>query len=56
MQRDNLDGAAVEHLVTASLGDPQGTALDATAGKMYWTEVGAQKIQRGTWTEPRWRP
>ena len=51
IKRSNLDGSAVEDLVTFSipgLTGPKGIAIDLAASKMYWTfEVfPAHKIQR----------
>ena len=46
IQRANLDGSAVEDLVTSGLDNPAGLALDPAAGKMYWTDHGTSKIQR----------
>jgi len=39
IQRANLDGSAVEDLVTTSVIEPVRIALDLRAGKMYWTEA-----------------
>ena len=44
IQRSNLDGSGIEHLVTVGLAD--GIALDVAGGKMYWTDWGTEKIQR----------
>ena len=46
IQRANLDGSAVEDLVTSGLSHPSGLALDPAGGKMYWTDWGTEKIQR----------
>ena len=43
--RANLDGAGVEVLVAGLLG-AKGIALDVPGGMMYWTDAGAEKIQR----------
>ena len=45
IQRANFDGSNVEDLVTG-LDAPLGLALDVAAGKMYWTDLNANKIQR----------
>ena len=42
----DLDGTHVEDLVTTGLLGPWGIALDVAAGKMYWTDYYAGKIQR----------
>ena len=39
IQRANLDGSEVEHLILG-LDRPFGVALDVDAGKMYWTTGG----------------
>ena len=41
-----MDGTNIEDLVTTGLMDPLDIALDLTAGKMYWTDQGTDKIQR----------
>ena len=46
IQRSNLDGSAVEDLITTGVEAPIGIALDVTGGKMYWTDPPADKIQR----------
>ena len=46
IQRANLDGSAVEDLVTAGLDNPLAIVLDVAGGKMYWTDIGPDKIQR----------
>ena len=46
IQRVNLDGSDVQDLVTSSLKDPSGIALDVSGGKMYWIDGGTDKIQR----------
>ena len=46
IQRANLDGSAVEDLVTSGLALPLGIALDVAGGKMYWTDPGTSKVQR----------
>ena len=46
IQRANLDGSAVEDLVTSGLALPLGIALDVAGGKMYWTDSGTSKVQR----------
>ncbi len=46
VMRANLDGSGIEVLVDAGLAAPSGIALDAVAGMMYWTDRGAEKIQR----------
>ena len=46
IQRANLDGTAVQNLVTTGLSGPFGIALDIGAGKMYWTDYLTNKIQR----------
>lgn len=46
IQRANLDGSAIEDLVTTSISYPRAIALDVTAGKMYWTDRGLQGIYR----------
>ncbi|MCH7884296.1 MAG: hypothetical protein IIC01_03510, partial [Planctomycetes bacterium] len=38
IQRANLDGSAVEDLVTTGLFVPVGIAVDPTGGKVYWTD------------------
>ena len=38
IQRANLDGTALEDLVTIEALTPVGIALDLSIGKMYWTE------------------
>ena len=43
----NLDGSNIEDLVTQGLVNPFGIALDVVSGKMYWTDYGTKKIQRG---------
>ncbi|NIU13721.1 MAG: DUF5050 domain-containing protein [candidate division Zixibacteria bacterium] len=43
-QRANLDGSAVEDLVSSSI--PTGIAIDIAGGKMYWTAMGTDKIYR----------
>lgn len=45
IQRANLDGSAVQDLVTG-LNFPFGIALNVAAGKMYWTDFSNGKIQR----------
>ena len=45
LQRANLDGTNLELLVTG-LVNPSGIALDVAGGKIYWTDIGAGKIQR----------
>ena len=45
IQRANLDGSQVEDLVTG-LGGIDGLALDASGGKIYWTERSDKKIRR----------
>ena len=42
----NLDDPKVEYLVTNRLGFPEYIALDAGAGKMYWTDWRTGTIQR----------
>ena len=47
LRRANLDGSLVEDVVTGMPGSPYELALDATGGKVYWTEyVGALAIRR----------
>ena len=47
IQRANLDGTAVEDLVTSGVRWANGLALDLGARKMYWTDSGSPpKIQR----------
>ncbi len=46
VQRANLDGSAVEDLVTSGLALPRGIALDVAGGKMYWTDSATSKVQR----------
>ena len=46
IQRSNLDGSAVEDLVTTGLNEPSGIALDVSGGKLYWTDARTDKIQR----------
>ncbi len=41
-----LDGSSVSETVVPSLRLPRGVALDVAEGTMYWTEGGANKIQR----------
>ena len=36
----------MEELVSQGLQSPRGLALDAEAGKLYWTDSGTGKIQR----------
>jgi len=36
VQRSNLDGSNVEEIVTLSSGSPDGVAVDAAGGKVYW--------------------
>ena len=43
--RANLDGSGDEQLVSG-LDNPQGIAVDAAGGKMYWGDAGNQEIQR----------
>ncbi|MDH4240088.1 MAG: hypothetical protein OEW48_11035 [Phycisphaerae bacterium] len=43
-QRANLDGSAVEDLVSSSI--PTGIAIDIAGGKMYWISMGTDKIYR----------
>ena len=45
IQRANLDGSQVEDVVTG-LGGIDGLALDASGGKIYWTERSDKKIRR----------
>ena len=46
IQRANLDGSAVEDLITTGLLNPWAIALDVASGKMYWTDIGVPNIQR----------
>ncbi|MCI0552868.1 MAG: DUF5050 domain-containing protein, partial [Anaerolineae bacterium] len=47
IQRANLDGSAVEDLVTTGLSFPDGIAVDVVNGHIYWTNGGVDdKIQR----------
>src|SRR5262245_48381451 len=48
IQRANLNGSAVEDLVTglAGIEVPFGVALDLDSGRMYWTEWFYGKVQR----------
>ena len=46
IQRANLDGANAESLVTNTIHNPEGIALDLDADKVYWMDSGADKIQR----------
>ncbi len=41
IKRADLDGANIEHVLTAGLVDPRGIALDVNAGKMYWADGAA---------------
>ena len=45
IQRSNLDGSEAEYLIYG-LGNPNGIALDLSAGKIYWTEMNLRKTQR----------
>ncbi|UCC22567.1 MAG: SMP-30/gluconolactonase/LRE family protein, partial [Planctomycetota bacterium] len=47
IRRANLDGSAVEEVVTTGLNRPFAIALDGVGRKMYWTDHGTSKIQRG---------
>ena len=55
IQRGNLDGTAVENLVTSGLDWLRCIAFDDTAVKMYWTDEGAGMIQRGNLDGTAWR-
>ncbi len=46
IQRSNLDGSAVEDLITSGLHSPNGLALDVSGGKTYWADAGTNKVQR----------
>ena len=46
IQRANLDGTDREDFITTGLGRPQGIAVDANGGKVYWSDNGTVKIQR----------
>ncbi len=49
IRRANLDGSNVETLFDASDGlqTPQHIAVDPTAGKIYWADLHAHRVQRG---------
>jgi len=44
IQSANLDGSNIEDIVTG-LNSPEGIAIDASRGKIYWTDSGTDKIQ-----------
>ena len=44
IQRANLDGSGVETLVSAARAN--GLTVDITAGHLYWTDYGANRIRR----------
>src|SRR5262245_26775990 len=46
IQRANLDGSAVQDLVTTGVSIPNSIALDVAGGKMYWTDAGIGRIRR----------
>ncbi len=46
IQRSNLDGSAIEDLITTGLGAPIDIALDLAGGRMYWMDQETDKIQR----------
>lgn len=48
IRRANLDGSAIEELVTIGLQAPGVIAIDGRRGKMYWTDwvTGTSRIQR----------
>jgi DNA-binding beta-propeller fold protein YncE len=58
VMRANLDGSNIETLVDASRGDPRpgadpnkwcvGVAIDADAGKLYWTQKGGDNSGEGS--------
>jgi DNA-binding beta-propeller fold protein YncE len=58
VMRANLDGSRIETLVDASRGDPRpgadatkwcvGIAVDADAGKLYWTQKGGDNAGEGS--------
>lgn len=39
-------------LTTATPNNPAGLAVDADAGRLYWTNLYGQNLGRRTWTEP----
>jgi hypothetical protein len=45
IRRANADGSGTQALITG-LFDPRGMAIDASGGKMYWTEPGLLAIRR----------
>lgn len=45
IQRANLDGTGVTD-VLGGLGDPRHLTIDATGGKMYWTDAGTDSVRR----------
>ena len=57
IRRVNLDGSSPEDLVDAGFGAilDVGLAVDAANGKIYWADMGNDKIARQTWTALRWR-
>ncbi|ANM30016.1 hypothetical protein ABI59_11200 [Acidobacteria bacterium Mor1] len=46
LQRANLDGTAVETLITSGLNEPNGIALDVAGDAIYWTEFNGGRIRR----------
>lgn len=44
IQRANLDGSEVQDIITEGLVDPEGIAIDAKRGSIYWYDAG--KIRR----------
>ena len=46
IQRANLDGSNVEDIIATGLSMPWGLTIDNVNGKIYWTDVIADKIQR----------
>ncbi len=41
IQRSNLDGTNVEDIITTSLVQPKGIAVDVAGGKLYWADAGS---------------
>ena len=46
IQRANLDGTAIEDIVTGDIGFPAHVVVDPTGNKIYWPNYDGNKIQR----------